>query len=46
MDKYRRANLNLWNEKTAVHADSDFYDLEAFKAGKSRLNHIELEEFG
>lgn len=46
MDKYRRANLNLWNEKTAVHADSDFYDVEAFKAGKSRLNHIELEELG
>ncbi|KAA3646208.1 MAG: class I SAM-dependent methyltransferase [Chloroflexi bacterium] len=46
MDKYRRANQNLWNEKTAIHAKSDFYDVEAFKAGKSRLNHIELEELG
>ena len=40
------ANKASWNKRTAVHKDSAFYDLEAFKKGKSSLNTIELEALG
>jgi SAM-dependent methyltransferase len=40
------ANKALWNLKTPVHAASDFYGLAAFRAGKSSLNQIELDEVG
>jgi len=43
---YFEANKELWNKRTAVHKDSSFYDLDAFKKGKSSLNKIELEELG
>ncbi|MBW8010188.1 MAG: class I SAM-dependent methyltransferase [Chloroflexi bacterium] len=46
MNKYKRANLNLWNEFTEIHAKSAEYDLEGFKAGKTTLHSIELEELG
>jgi len=46
MDKYQQANLNLWNERTDIHAASDAYDLAGFKAGKTQLHAIELEELG
>lgn len=46
MDKFRKANLNLWNEWTDIHAKSEEYDLEGFKAGKTQLHSIELEELG
>ncbi|WP_216616423.1 class I SAM-dependent methyltransferase [Marinifilum caeruleilacunae] len=39
-------NRESWNELTALHAGSSFYDLEGFKNGKSSLNHIEIEELG
>jgi SAM-dependent methyltransferase len=42
--KYFEANKDGWNKRTAVHKTSAFYDLEAFKKGKSSLNKIELEE--
>ena len=42
--KYFDANREGWNKRTAVHKGSAFYDLEAFKKGKSSLNKIELEE--
>ena len=43
---YFDANKDSWNKRTAVHKDSDFYDLASFKKGKSSLNKIELEELG
>ena len=46
MDEYLRANQNLWNEWTAEHEKSPFYDLQGFKAGRERLRSIELEEVG
>jgi 2-polyprenyl-3-methyl-5-hydroxy-6-metoxy-1,4-benzoquinol methylase len=47
MDKdYIKTNLKLWNDKTKVHINSDFYDVEGFKHGKSSLNPIELELLG
>ena len=46
MDEYSYANQKLWNEWTAEHENSPFYDLDGFKAGKERLKSIELEEVG
>lgn len=36
-------NKETWNKKVAIHANSDFYALEAFKNGASSLNRYELE---
>jgi 2-polyprenyl-3-methyl-5-hydroxy-6-metoxy-1,4-benzoquinol methylase len=44
--KYFEANKDGWNKRTAIHKNSAFYDLEAFKKGKPSLNKIELEEVG
>lgn len=45
-DEYRKANRALWNEWTRIHAKSEFYNVEGFKAGRSTLNSFELEEMG
>jgi SAM-dependent methyltransferase len=44
--QYFDANKDGWNKRTAVHKASEFYDLDAFKKGRSSLNKIELEELG
>jgi len=46
MDEYLAANRALWDEWTAIHETSSFYDLEAFKAGGSRLRDYEVDEVG
>jgi SAM-dependent methyltransferase len=46
MDHYFEANRSLWNQRTAVHKDSAFYDLAAFKVGENVLTQIELSEIG
>ena len=46
MKNYVEANREHWNELTPIHAKSDFYDVEGFKAGRSTLTQIELEELG
>ena len=46
MDQYMKANRELWNEWTPIHEKSEMYDLQGFKAGKSTLDSIELEELG
>ena len=43
---YYQNNQNAWNQKTAIHQKSDFYNLPAFKNGKSSLMKTELEELG
>ena len=43
---YFDANKASWNKRTVVHKDSDFYELDAFKKGKSSLHKIEIEEVG
>ena len=40
------ANRALWDAWTEINARSDFYDLEAFRAGASSLKPVELEELG
>ncbi len=34
MDKRLETNRVNWNERTPVHAASDFYDVAGFKAGR------------
>jgi 2-polyprenyl-3-methyl-5-hydroxy-6-metoxy-1,4-benzoquinol methylase len=41
-----RANNALWDEWTAIHERSEFYDLEGFKSGGIRLRPYEIEEIG
>jgi 2-polyprenyl-3-methyl-5-hydroxy-6-metoxy-1,4-benzoquinol methylase len=46
MNKYLDANQKRWDQLTAEHEISPFYDLEGFRAGKDRLRSIELSELG
>lgn len=39
-------NRGLWNGYTRINAGSEFYDLAGFKAGKTSLQPIELDELG
>jgi len=43
---YFAANKDLWNQRTMVHKDSSFYNLEGFKKGDTVLTPIELNELG
>ena len=46
MDEYLKKNLDMWNDWAPLHAESEFYDVEGFKKGRSTLDSIELEEMG
>ena len=46
MDEYKKANLALWNEYARLHPQTEFYDLQGFKAGRTSLNAMEIEEMG
>ena len=46
MENYLQANQIRWDQLTAEHETSSFYDLEGFKAGKDRLRSVELSELG
>ena len=43
---YLNINRKLWDKKTEIHVDSDFYDVKSFKKGEDSLNPIELELLG
>jgi len=45
-DEYLKVNQELWDKKTGVHVDSDFYDMESFLAGETTLKPIELDLLG
>ena len=45
-DKYFKTNKASWNEKVKIHADSNMYDMDAFKAGKSSLMPFEMKALG
>ncbi len=42
MKDYLNINKKVWNARTDVHFESDFYDVPAFLKGKESLNEIEL----
>jgi SAM-dependent methyltransferase len=46
VDEEMAANRALWEEWTAIHETSEFYDLDSFKAGGVRLRDYEIEEVG
>ena len=44
--EYFDINKDTWNTKVGIHAKSEFYGMEQFKAGSSSLNEYELEALG
>src|SRR6266496_3179131 len=46
MDDYTKANLDWWNEAAIVHSQGESYELASFKAGRTKLHSLELEEVG
>jgi SAM-dependent methyltransferase len=46
LDDYLKANLASWDEAVALHVGSELYDVAGFKAGRSSLGRIELDELG
>lgn len=45
-DEHLRANRAWWNDRVSPHAQSPFYDVAGFKAGKTTLMDLEREELG
>jgi 2-polyprenyl-3-methyl-5-hydroxy-6-metoxy-1,4-benzoquinol methylase len=45
-ENYLNINKKLWDEKTPIHVDSDFYDVPGFLNGDNALKPIELELLG
>ncbi|MGV2987102.1 class I SAM-dependent methyltransferase [Vibrio sp. E150_011] len=43
---YLAMNQKAWDQRTTLHFESNFYDVDTFIRGKSSLNPIELEEVG
>nr|WP_321409689.1 class I SAM-dependent methyltransferase [uncultured Carboxylicivirga sp.] len=43
---YIEINKNLWNKKTEIHYESDFYNVKSFLKGRSSLNPVELNLLG
>jgi ubiquinone/menaquinone biosynthesis C-methylase UbiE len=41
-----QANKELWNSRVEGHQDTELYNLDAFKKGKTSLNKVELTELG
>lgn len=46
MDEQVRTNQERWDELVAIHASSAYYDMDGFKAGRSSLDEIQVEELG
>lgn len=46
LEKAFQTNKETWNKKVAVHSESHFYELDAFKKGKSSLTIYEREALG
>ena len=46
LQKAFETNRETWNQKVEVHAQSDFYNLKAFKEGATSLNRYELDALG
>lgn len=45
-DEALEANRRLWDAWTEVHEDSEFYAVDAFRAGETSLQSIELQHLG
>jgi len=40
------ANRAMWDERVPIHVGSDFYGVDAFRAGRSTLQPFEIDEVG
>ncbi|MEV0675639.1 class I SAM-dependent methyltransferase [Actinosynnema sp. NPDC050436] len=45
-EDWLRINRENWDDRVAVHAGSEFYDLPGFRAGRSTLRPFEPDEVG
>jgi ubiquinone/menaquinone biosynthesis C-methylase UbiE len=45
-DEFLASNRALWDEWTAIHEGSEFYDLDGFRRGGIRIAEHEIEEIG
>lgn len=45
-EKYLELNKNNWNNRVSGHLASDFYQMDAFRAGETSLKEIEMELLG
>ncbi len=45
-EEYINVNRQSWNNRTAAHLESAFYDVNTFLEGKSSLNEIETDLLG
>ncbi|MFD5137630.1 class I SAM-dependent methyltransferase [Streptomyces sp. NPDC058378] len=45
-DDWREANRARWDERVPIHAAGDYYDLDAFLAGRDVLRGFEIAEVG
>jgi SAM-dependent methyltransferase len=46
LNEYTETNRRHWDEIAPIHAEGEFYGVREFKAGRSKLKPIELEELG
>ena len=46
MQEYFEINKNLWNQKVAVHLNTELYDMESFMAGRNSLDEATLQLLG
>jgi SAM-dependent methyltransferase len=46
VDDWLTTNRRMWDERVPLHAASDFYDVEGFKAGRPALLPHEIDELG
>jgi SAM-dependent methyltransferase len=44
--KYLDSNRDLWDQLVPIHKRSEFYGVDAFRAGRSTLHDIEHQELG
>jgi SAM-dependent methyltransferase len=45
-DDYMNTNRAHWDEVTPIHVRSDFYGVDRFRSGESKLKPVEVEELG
>jgi SAM-dependent methyltransferase len=46
MNEHMEANRRHWDEVVPIHVASEMYHVDDFRAGKSKLKHVELQELG
>ena len=46
LENYKESNRIAWNQRVEPHLQSELYDVEEFKQGKTSLNKIELDLLG